>query len=68
MAGDAPVPTDPVAAAFARLAAQAHATPPEARYQPVGTVPDRALDVLNGLIVLGILLAVSASAYALLSL
>jgi hypothetical protein len=68
MTGDDPVPTDPVGAAFARLAAEAHAAPPEARYQPAGTVPDRALGVLNGLLVLGILLAVIASTYALLSL
>jgi hypothetical protein len=68
MAGDDPMPTDPVAAAFARLVAEAHATPPEARYQPARTRLDRALDVLNGLIVLGILLAIATSTYALLNL
>jgi hypothetical protein len=69
MAGDDPSPTDPVAAAFARLAAEAHAaTPPETRYQPAGMAPDRALGVLNGLLVLGILLAVAISTYALLNL
>jgi hypothetical protein len=62
MAGDDPVPTDPVAAAFARLADEAHAA------QPVGTRLDQALSVLNGLIVLGILLAVAMSTCALLSL
>ena len=63
------MPTDPVAAAFARLAANARATSPlEARYQSVGTVLDRFLGALNGLIVLGILLAVALSTCALLAL
>jgi hypothetical protein len=57
-----PVPTDPVAAAFARLADEAHAA------QPAGTRLDWALSVLDGMIVLGILLAVTMSTYALLNL
>ena len=62
MAGDDFSPIHPVAAAFARLAADAHAvTPPEARYQPTGTRLDRWLEVLNGLIVLGMLLAVTTA-------
>jgi hypothetical protein len=69
MAGDESSPTDPVAA-LARLAAEAHAAtpPPERRYQPAEMVPDRALGVLNGLLVLGLLLAVAISTYALLNL
>jgi len=48
---------------------EAHAaTPPEARYQSAGTALDRALGMLNGLLVLGILLVVAISTYALLNL
>jgi hypothetical protein len=61
MAGDDPVPTDPVAAAFARLAHEARAAPPRKRLE-------RSLSVLNGLIVVGILLAVTMSTCALLNL
>jgi hypothetical protein len=63
MAGDDPLQTDPVTAAFARPAA----TPVEARYQPAGKRPDQPFGVLNGLIMLGILLAVAISTYALLN-
>jgi hypothetical protein len=66
MAGDDPLPTDPVAAAFRRLAATTQVRL-EAQHQPAGT---RLLwwlgAVCNGALVLGMLLAIAVSTYALL--
>ena len=69
MAGDDHSPTDPAAAAFARLAATMHAVPLEAQHQPAGTRLIRSLGAIcNGLLVLGMLLALAVSTYALLGL
>jgi hypothetical protein len=64
-----PVRTDPVAAAFARLGEGMQAmTPPEAQYH-AGTRLTWSLGATcNGLLALGILLAIAGSTYAFLNL
>ena len=67
MAGDDPSSTDPVTAAFAKVAAAARATTPlEVQSHPSATQPGRLL--ITGLIVLAMLLALAVSTYALLNL
>ena len=69
MAGDDPLPTDPVAAAFARLAGGTQAlTPPELQYHTGNRLTWSLGVICNGLIVLGILLAIAGSTYAFLNL
>jgi hypothetical protein len=59
---DPPLPTDPVAAAFARLAAAMHAgTPQEARRHPSAKWLDRAIGGLVGVGVLLVLVAIYAA-------
>jgi hypothetical protein len=69
MARHNPSQTDFVAATFVRLVAPMHAVPFEAQHQPSGKRLIRSLGAIcDGTLVLGILLAVAVSTYALLNL
>ena len=65
MAGDDSEPTDPVAAAFARTAGGMRAVgPPELQYHTGDRLTRSLSAICNGLILLGILLAIAGTTYA----